>query len=47
LRLARNAIDRCGEAGELDVDPRRFDGGLRSLNLALAVSTLAMAARLF
>src|SRR5438477_5118599 len=33
LRLARNAIDRCGEPGELEVDPRRFDGGLRSLNL--------------
>src|SRR6516162_6345939 len=33
LRLACNAIDRCDEPGELEVDPRRFDGSLRSLNL--------------
>src|SRR5215472_618947 len=33
LRLPCNAIDRCDEPGELEVDPRRFDRSLRSLNL--------------
>src|SRR5215470_7244571 len=33
LRLPCNAIDRCDQPGELEVDPRRFDAGLRSLNL--------------
>src|SRR5690242_13518584 len=33
LRLPCNTIDRCDEPRELEVDPRRFDGSLRSLNL--------------
>jgi hypothetical protein len=33
LRLACNAIDRRYESGEVEVDSRRFDGGLRSLDL--------------
>src|SRR3954454_7105763 len=33
LCLSRDAIDRCDEPGELEVDPRGCDGGLRSLNL--------------
>src|SRR5579864_3231092 len=33
LRLACNAIDRRYESGEVEVDSRRFDGGLRTLDL--------------
>src|SRR5215467_9223726 len=35
LRLARNAIDRGNEPGELKVDPGGFNGSLRSLDLSL------------
>src|SRR5262249_12078227 len=35
LRLARNTIDRGDEPAELKVDPRGFNGSLRSLDLSL------------
>ena len=47
LGLSGNAVDGRSKPSKNEVELWRFDGSLRRLDLSLAVTTLAIAAKLF